>query len=299
MFRGSFSHHLICSIFIAATSAAFSSYNPGCNGSVAFGTAPGVSTTVTIPVDLTCDMAVLRFPNQEPIDLDIDQTCNTTHAHEQTFEIQLSDASPLGESRIMFLCGDLSDTFCVRLNLMKPTNDLSQNSRLTSNGVRSICSISGPVITPSASPLSPVASSGFHLSQNANYTAVPATSWSGSSSAAAQLPQGGSMIASTISPAQSIYATSPPGGGATSVLGTDAASWYPSGTFSVYSSGVAPTESLLSATTQPPPAESSNYDSMSTTPVPLPGSANSISNVAAGQSAMTSASPGSCTCAGG
>ncbi|KAF3012494.1 hypothetical protein E8E12_000035, partial [Didymella heteroderae] len=100
-------------------------------------------------------------------------------------------------------------------------------------------------------------------------------------SAAAQLPQGGSMIASTLSPAQSIYATSPSGGGATSVFGTDAASFYPSGTFSVYPSGVAPTESLLSATTQPPPAESSNYSGMSTTPVPLPGSANSISNVAA------------------
>ena len=299
MFRSSFTQHLICSILIVATSAAFSSYNPGCNGSVAFGTAPGVSTTVTIPVDLTCDMAVLRFPDQEPIDLDIDQACNTTHAREQTFEIQLSDASPLGESRIMFLCGDLSDTFCVRLNLMKPTTDLSRNSRFTSNSVRSVCSGSGPVIAPSASPMSPVASSSLQLSHSANYTAVPAPSWSGSSSAVAALPQGGSMIASTISPAQSIYATSPPGGGAASLFGTDAASFYPSGTLSVYRSGVAPTESLLSATTQPPPAESSSYSGISTTLVPLPGSAHSISNVGAGQSAMTSASPGGCTCAGG
>ena len=149
MFRGNFPQHLICSILIAATSAASSSYNPGCNGSVAFGTAPGVSTTVTIPVDLTCDMAVLQFPDQEPIDLDIDhQACNTTHAREQTFEIQLSDASPLGESRIMFLCGDLSAFFCVRLKLMEPTNDLSQNSRFTSNGVRSVCSYPGPDIVP-------------------------------------------------------------------------------------------------------------------------------------------------------
>lgn len=169
MFCGRILRHALCSLFLAVATAAYNTYGSGCSDSLAVWTGPGLSTTVTIPVDLTCDMAVLVFADQDPINIDIASSWNSTDPTEQTFEIQLSKASPLGNARLMFLCGALSDTFCLALRVKE--SDRTNTQRISSNNVQGICTSSQYSAPPSQSTQSVAQSSSF-LSVTTNYTVV-------------------------------------------------------------------------------------------------------------------------------
>jgi hypothetical protein len=272
MFRGRILRHALCSLFLSVATAAYSTYGSGCNDSLAVWTGPGLSTTVTIPVDLTCDMAVLVFADQDPINIDIAPSCNSTDPTEQTFEIQLSETSPLGNARMMFLCGELSDTFCLGLRLME--SDRTNTQRISSNNVRGICASSQHGAPPSQSTRSMAQSSSF-LSVTTNYTTTGSLPFFSSSRGVMQSPPGATPRTDTLASVHSSLGVASTASGFN--YNEDSSGIFVSLTHSLTAEPPDATpDSASSRTLQEPPPSESTLDNAQPAGSPSPGSISGI-----------------------
>jgi hypothetical protein len=128
-------HNIFVCLLLPVTAAAHYSSAGGCNESVAWGASPGASFTVHIPTSSGCDMAALDFQGQRPTEIQIASSCDDQNTTSQSFHVQLSNTSPLGDARLLFICDELTQPYCVPFRVEEPI----YTEGYTSNLVQSVC----------------------------------------------------------------------------------------------------------------------------------------------------------------